>query len=513
MLSNKHYYRSLIDNKQEPTFLADLDGDILLANPSGEKFTGYSEDELTSYSVRDLFITLKNELNPFDTRHLREFSSNIYLIDALRYINHVFLEFKEIEGNKFLGTIKPLADKEKAPIPEPLPLIEPVNFPKPETEQRIHVSKGDGVPHNDEFDHHVRNTLNTILGFGTVLSKETNIVNDQKLKKYVDSIVKSGNDLKRLFNNLENSPNELEEISWGQTSVLQVLQKVNIMLSSLARKNNIRIIIKQNNDLSFLCDEILLFEILNLFVEKAITYTRNEDVVIEYYMNERKTEITVTIDNVGQDIPQNVINFIKRENNKDIYDYKNPVLGMYRDLQNALKTLNSLDAKIDFTTGESMGEIVTLKFPVRKDIDMQGNTDETNTTGLGEEKKMYVLIVEDEKINANIFKMYIESMVNVSTAFSGNEAMNIIEMSYNKGILFNMVFMDIGLPEPWDGILLKQAIEKKWPEYSNIPFIAQTAYSGKNIAERIGSANFKGYLIKPINRNDVLRFLSKYSRK
>jgi CheY-like chemotaxis protein len=178
-----------------------------------------------------------------------------------------------------------------------------------------------------------------------------------------------------------------------------------------------------------------------------------------------------------------------------------------------LKNLNSLDAKIDFTTGDSMGEIVTLNFPVRKDIDMQGNTNGMAPSGLGEEKKMYVLIVEDEKINANIFKMYIESMVNVSTAFSGNEAMNIIEISYNKGILFNMVFMDIGLPEPWDGILLKQAIEKKWPEYSTIPFIAQTAYSGKNIAERIGSANFKGYLIKPINRNDVLRFLSKYSRK
>ncbi len=513
MLPNKHYYRSLIDNKQEPTFLADLDGDILLANPSGEKFTGYSEDELTSYSVRDLFFSLKNEPNPFDTRHLREFSSDIFLIDALRFINHVYLEFKEIEGNKFLGTIKPIEVKEIKSHPESPAFLElGTNF-KPEIEKRSQTSKDKTEDVENEFDHHVRNNLNTILGFSTILSKNTEIAKDEKLKKYVDGIVKSGNDLKKIFNKFENTQFDIDEVSWGQTSILQVLQKVHIMLSSLARKNNIRIIIRQNNDLSFLCDEILLFDILNLFVEKAITYTRNEEVVIDYFMNERKTEVTVIIDNVGQDIPQSVIHFIKRENNKEQYDFKNPILGMHRDIQTLLKNLNSIDAKIDFSTSESMGEIVTLKIPLRNDTNMQDSAESNLTDKFGSEKKIYALIVEDEKINASIFKIYIEGMANVSTAFSGNEAMNIVEMFYNKGILFNIVFMDIGLPEPWDGILLKQAIEKKWPEYLNIPFIAQTAYSGKNIAERIGSANFKGYLIKPINRNDVLRFLSKYSNK
>jgi len=84
---------------------------------------------------------------------------------------------------------------------------------------------------------------------------------------------------------------------------------------------------------------------------------------------------------------------------------------------------------------------------------------------------------------------------------------------YNKGIIFGLIFMDIGLPEPWNGISLKEAIEKKWPEYANIPFVAQTAYSGKNIADQIVNSNFKGYLVKPINRNDVLRFIQKYTRK
>lgn len=503
----------MIDNKQEPIFLADLDGDILLANPFGEKFTGYSEDELTTFSVRDLFITLKSNPNPFDARHLREFSAEIYMIDALRYIVPVFLEFKEIEGNKFLGSIKPLNEREISVQPEPVAFSVPDIRPVPEQDQKDHITKTANVKHDDEFDHNVRNTLNTILGFGTVLSKEAGIVKDQKLKKYVDSIVKSGNNLKKLFNSLEDSEVEHDEISWGQTSVLQVLQKAKIMLGAQAHQNNILITIRQRTDITLLSDEFILFDIINFFVGKAIDFTRNEEVVIDFFLNDNQKEITLTIDNIGQDIPQSIIHYIKRENNKSLYDYKNPILFMYREIQSLLKNLNSLDSKIDFATGESMGEIVILKIPVRKEIDLQQDVNTTNSDEKNPDKKMYVLIVEDEKINANIFKMYIQGVANVSTAFSGNEAMNIIELNYNKGILFNVIFMDIGLPEPWDGIILKESIEKKWPEYVNIPFIAQTAYSNKNIAGRIENANFKGYLVKPINRNDVLRFIDKFSKK
>ncbi len=513
MLANKHYYRSLIDNKSEPAFLSDLDGEILLVNPAGEKFTGYSEDEFSSYSVRELFFTLKNTPNPFDARNLREFSSEIFVLDALRYLVPVFLEFKEIEGNKFLGTIKPVPTRET--------IIQPsvTDLPARGMKTESMPDKQNMAPRNlteeqeEEFDHNVRNALNTIIGFGTLLSKEKNIVGDQKLNKYVESIVKSGYDLKKAFNTFENSEVDHDEISWGPTSVLQVMQKVNIMLASLARKNSIHLNISQSNDITFLSDENILFETLNFLVSKAINFCRSDEVKVDYFININQTEIDISIDNLGQDIPQGVIHFIKRENNKEKYDCNNPILGLHREIQKLLKNLNNIDTKIDFVSSENMGEIATLKIPVRKEMDLQETNGEMDSGELNNDRKMYVLIVEDEKINANIFKMYIQGVANVSLAYSGNEAMNIIELHYNKGIIFSLVFMDIGLPEPWNGIMLKEAIEKKWPEYGNVPFVAQTAYSGKNIADQIINANFKGYLVKPINRNDVLRFIQKYTRK
>jgi CheY-like chemotaxis protein len=117
------------------------------------------------------------------------------------------------------------------------------------------------------------------------------------------------------------------------------------------------------------------------------------------------------------------------------------------------------------------------------------------------------IIVEDDKFNASILNLYFEDIAAVSTAFSGNEALNITEFFYNKGIVFHAVIMDIGLPKPWDGILLKMEMEKRWPEYQNIPFLAQTAFTAKSFTDRITDNKFKGFLVKPISRSDLLRFI------
>lgn len=508
-MSNQQYYRSLIDFKPEAVFLTDLDGDILLVNKPGEQLSGFSEEECKMSSVRDMFFSLKDTTNPFDTRQLREFSANMYFLDAHNYLVPVFLDFKEIEGGKYLCIFRP--DKPSKLIENQDSSNQGIEV-KPLSDSPKEVEKSDDniyLKNNLQFEHLARNALNTVLGYSSVLAKEITIANDEKLKKYVDTIIKSGNNLKKLFNNHDNVAVESDDIIWSDTSVHQVVQKAAIMLGSIARQQNVVVQINPFNDFVVLSDEMILLKILGFLIEKGIFYTRNEEVLINLTLKSDHSEFTISVDNLGQDIPNSVIHFIRRENNKDVYDYKNPVLASYPEIQNLLKDLNSLDAKIEFTTGESLGEVAHVKFPVIKSNEFNNVAANGQPEIQGYDKKMHGLIVEDEKINANILRLYIEKFVNVSIAYSGNEAMNIIEMNFNKGILFNIVFMDIGLPEPWDGILLKSAIVKRWPEYINVPFIAQTAYTNHSIAERIKNEGFKGYLVKPLNRNDVLRFVDK----
>ena len=508
-MANQPYYRSLIDFKPEAIFLTDMDGDILLINKPAEQLSGFTEEECKMYSVRDLFFSLKDESNPFDTRQIREFSANMFLLDAQSYLLPVHIDFKEIEGGKFLCIFK--LDKSSKSIEKQNHQSNRIEDKPPQLVPAVADKKEDDdhVKNILQFEHVARNALNTVLGYSSVLAKDMLIANDQKLKRYVDTILKSSNSLKKLFNTYDRSNIESDDMIWADTAVMQVLQKANIMHGTLARQQNVTVNIVPHKDFIVLSDELILLNVLSFLIEKAILFTRNEEVTIKVSLKEDQSEFSILIDNLGQDIPHSVIHFIRRENNKDRYDYKNLALANYPEIQNLLKNLNNLDSRIEFTTSVNIGEIVQLRVPIRKNLESQDTATE-NLTEIPEiEKKHYALIVEDEKINANILKLYIEKFVNVSVAYSGNEAMNIIELFFNKGVLFNIVFMDIGLPEPWDGIMLKSAICKKWPEYQNVPFIAQTAYTNQSIADRISNENFKGYLIKPLNRNDVLRFIDK----
>jgi response regulator RpfG family c-di-GMP phosphodiesterase len=157
-----------------------------------------------------------------------------------------------------------------------------------------------------------------------------------------------------------------------------------------------------------------------------------------------------------------------------------------------------------------MGEIAKIILPVAP-----GN-DKLDDQSLLEqnirERALNILIVEDDKFNASILNMYFENIAKISTAYSGNEALNITEILYNQGVVFNAVIMDIGLPKPWDGILLKSEMEKRWPEYQKVPFLAQTAFTAKSFTDRITENNFRGYLVKPINRSDLLRFIHRQTK-
>ena len=111
-LANKEYYKTLVNSKKEATFLTDIEGDLFLLNNKAQQLTGYTEEEAREFHVRDIFVTIKNVDNPFDSRQFSEFTSRLYLLDTRRYLIPVMVDFKEIEGQKFLCTCVEVADKD-----------------------------------------------------------------------------------------------------------------------------------------------------------------------------------------------------------------------------------------------------------------------------------------------------------------------------------------------------------------------------------------------------------------
>lgn len=506
-LANRQYYRSLIDLKTESAFLVDFDGDILMLNPRFEAFTGYTENDLTEVHVRNIFLTSKDRSNPFDTRQLREFSDELYMVDPVNYLVPVNLDFKEIEGQKFLGTLK---ETQVVMPSQPSANSPAVLKPRPQSPQGSELRTSSEPYWSIDQQHDVRTALNGIMGFGSILLKDGKITADKKITGFVEGILKNSNRLKTILDK-QNTENHDDIISANLTTVDigSILQKVKIMLEPQSIDLGITLNFSQNINLRIVTDESRLYRILYFFVEKAILYTRNAEVSINVEEEFSPDKLNIKIDNIGMDVPTQVINFIRRENSRPTYDANNQILNDHVDVQTLLRNLNAIEGKIFFQTGAHLGEIVTISFS--KQSITHPDEAESRIENEIRQKKLKILIVEDDKINALILSLYIRDLVDVTTAFSGNEALNIVEMQYNHGVVFNLVLMDIGLPEPWNGVLLKKEIENKWPEYSKVPFVAQTAHTHDSWAEKIMLENFKGYLIKPLVRLEILMQINKFT--
>lgn len=107
-----------------------------------------------------------------------------------------------------------------------------------------------------------------------------------------------------------------------------------------------------------------------------------------------------------------------------------------------------------------------------------------------------ILIVEDERIIAADLRYFLEkkgySVAGIGS--TGEEALRIIEES-----IPDLVLMDVVLKGPINGIETVKRIQEKY----SLPIVYLTAYSDEKTVQQIKKTNPYGYILKPINQNEL----------
>jgi CheY-like chemotaxis protein len=93
---------------------------------------------------------------------------------------------------------------------------------------------------------------------------------------------------------------------------------------------------------------------------------------------------------------------------------------------------------------------------------------------------------------------------NIKILYAKNGKKAVEYFSVNKDI--DLIIMDVRLPE-MSGIEATKLMREIKPD---IPVIAQTAFAMEEDRARAKAAGFDEYLVKPLNRKDFLRIVSKY---
>ena len=114
-----------------------------------------------------------------------------------------------------------------------------------------------------------------------------------------------------------------------------------------------------------------------------------------------------------------------------------------------------------------------------------------------------ILIVEDDKLNAELTGFYLEEIAAVDVAYNGESAIEKVKQN-----TYQLILMDINLGMGMDGIETTRRI-RRLDNYQYIPVIATTGYTLYNEIEQIKNSGFTDYLPKPFSRKELLTSITK----
>jgi CheY-like chemotaxis protein/signal transduction histidine kinase len=134
------------------------------------------------------------------------------------------------------------------------------------------------------------------------------------------------------------------------------------------------------------------------------------------------------------------------------------------------------------------------------------------TTLASDSNENWVLLVEDNPVNAKIAKILLEKQHwNVDVAVNGKQALDMVLANYHK---YNVILMDIYMPV-MDGLTCTTQIRQyeKEQNLGSKPIIALTANSMNAHRKQCFQAGCTEYLAKPIDPPSLVELMTKFSRK
>lgn len=361
------------------------------------------------------------------------------------------------------------------------------------------------------LSHEIRTPMNAILGFTHLLKNDK--LNKEETKEYLETIEKSGNNLVLIINDLiEMSKIDAKQITPNYTSVnlIKCLDEIHetLKISIPADKKIVFTFIKDNLDCEIFVkiDETKVKQILVNLITNAIKYTDKGEISFGFKIHSEQQEIHFFVKDTGYGIsPEDqtlIFDRFKRIDN----DYTTKSSGLGLGLAITKAYLDMMHGSIYLTSSIGNGSqfyfSIPLEIATKKPKNKNKETLTTITSEIISNKR--ILIAEDDEINYLLLTKMLAPYKNIELirAKNGQEAVDV----FTNDNAFNLIFLDIKMPI-MNGF---EAFEHIHKIKTNIPIIAQTAFSSSDDIKMITKSGFTDYILKPINREKLFELINKY---
>jgi len=353
------------------------------------------------------------------------------------------------------------------------------------------------------MSHELRTPLNSIIGFSEILLEKTFGELNPKQTRYVNNILTSGKHLLTLINDiLDLSKVEAGkvELKIEEISLKDTLGECQTLVKSLASKKGILLDVKVEGISTVQADPVRLKQIMYNLLSNAIKFTpEGGRVDVEARLVDKMVQISVKDTGIGIAKKDYEKVFEEFQQIDSSYSKKYAGTGLGLPLTRKLVELHGGKIWLESELGKGSTFTFTLphqpkEIPVAEEILAPGREEK------GEGPT--ILVVEDEKQARELLTVYLEEGgYYVAYAVDGEEA-----IKKAKEIKPYAITLDIILPKKNGFEVLREL--KSLPETQDIPVIIISMTDNKELGLSLGAID---YLMKPINKEDLISKLTRYS--
>jgi len=354
------------------------------------------------------------------------------------------------------------------------------------------------------LSHELRTPLNGILGLSQFLEEE---LQESYFRDTAKRIHQSG---RRLLNTLS-AIIELAElyanpslIELEEVDMIQLLSTIVESHRSSAEFKGLQLTFHypEKSVITFSSSKMLR-EIFENLINNAVKFTESGMVTISMKIlsDKNKDYIAVDIIDTGIGIRKEAQEVIFEEFRQESEGMSRRFEGTGLGLTLSKKMIEQLNGRILLESTEGAGSKFTVLLPISTAIQANKTSEKSSEpvlAGSRLSKNKRILVVEDNDVNLELFKMFLKDVHSATYARNGIDALKAVDFEN-----FDLILMDINLGVGINGIDVAKEILTKFGDAAP-PMIAVTGYAMGGDKKTLLSLGFTAYISKPFGRETLL---------